>query len=60
VSVPRHLDLSFGPASRNRLDEATTPGIEGALAALESFYFAFNAADLDAFTRVWTADPWPS
>ena len=55
--MPRHLDLSFGPASHNRLDGAVEPGIEGALAALESFYFAFNNADLDAFAQVWSKDP---
>ncbi|WP_027940698.1 YybH family protein [Amycolatopsis taiwanensis] len=55
--MTRHLDLSFGPESRNRLDAAGEPGIDGALAALESFYFAFNNADLDAFGRVWTTHP---
>ncbi|ADJ44589.1 hypothetical protein AMES_2765 [Amycolatopsis mediterranei S699] len=55
--MPRHLDTSFGPGARNRLDEAGNPGREGALAALESFYYAFNQRDLDAFGRVWTSDP---
>jgi hypothetical protein len=55
--VPRHLDATFGPDARNRLDEAGRPGREGALAALESFYYAFNQRDLDAFRRVWTRDP---
>ena len=55
--MPRHLDASFGPDARNRLDEAEKPGRDGALAALESFYFAFNRRDLDAFRRVWTDDP---
>ncbi len=55
--MPRHLDAAFGPDARNRLDEATKPGREGALAALESFYYAFNQRDLAAFRRVWTNDP---
>ena len=29
--------------------------MDGALAALESFYFAFNNADLDVFGQVWVA-----
>jgi limonene-1,2-epoxide hydrolase len=55
--VPRHLDATFGPDARNRLDETGKAGREGALAALESFYYAFNQRDLEAFRRVWTSDP---
>ncbi|MFE0022473.1 YybH family protein [Amycolatopsis sp. NPDC059021] len=55
--MPQHLALSFGPDARERLSEATRPGREGALAALESFYFAFNHRDLDVFRRVWTTHP---
>ncbi|MEU0469674.1 nuclear transport factor 2 family protein [Amycolatopsis sp. NPDC006131] len=54
--MTRHLAATFGPDSRNRLDAATAPGIEGALAALETFYFAFNQRDSDVFARVWTQD----
>jgi hypothetical protein len=50
------IDQTFGRSARNRLDEAARPGLDGALAALESFYFAFNNADLDAFRQVWVAD----
>ena len=49
-----HLTLTFGPASRNLLDEATDPGREGALAALESFYYALNNRDADTLARVWS------
>ena len=49
-----HRDLSFGPASRNLLAEATDPGQEGALAALESFYYSLNNRDIDALARVWS------
>jgi limonene-1,2-epoxide hydrolase len=55
--MTRQLDVSFGPASRNRLDDAESLGIDGALAALEAFYFAFNNRDLDVFAQVWTKDP---
>jgi ketosteroid isomerase-like protein len=55
--MTRKLDVSFGTASRNRLDEAESPGAGGALAALETFYFAFNNRDLDVFARVWAEDP---
>lgn len=55
--MTQHLDLSFGTTARNRLDEAHRPGMDGALAALESFYYAFNHRDRDAFARVWTDDP---
>jgi ketosteroid isomerase-like protein len=50
------IDQTFGRSARNRLDEAARPGLDGALAALESFYFAFNNADLEAFRQVWVAD----
>lgn len=53
----RQLDLSFGTESRNRLEEAHQPGVEGALAALESFYYSFNHRDLDVLARVWSDDP---
>lgn len=54
--MTRRLPATFGPDSRNRLEAATAPGIEGALAALETFYFAFNQRDPDVFARVWTQD----
>ncbi|MFD4198322.1 YybH family protein [Amycolatopsis thermoflava] len=54
--MTRRLAATFGPDSRNRLDVAIAPGIEGALAALETFYFAFNQRDSDVFARVWTQD----
>jgi len=55
--MTRHLDVTFGLDARDRLTDAARPGREGALAALESFYFAFNQRDLDVFRRIWTADP---
>jgi uncharacterized protein (TIGR02246 family) len=49
-----HLTLSFGPSSRNLLAHTTQPGREGALAALESFYYALNNRDAKALARVWS------
>lgn len=55
--MTRQLDISFGPDSHDRLDEAASPGVDGALAALETFYFAFNNRNLDVFAGLWTKDP---
>lgn len=52
----RRLQESYGRAARNRLDEAIEPGLPGALAALESFYHAFNNADLAVLETVWAPD----
>jgi hypothetical protein len=40
------VDYGFGPGARSRADEARLPGREGALAALETFYYALTA-------RIW-------
>ncbi len=50
------IDQIFGRASRNRIEHATATGREGALATLETFYFAFNNADLDVFRQIWISD----
>jgi hypothetical protein len=42
--------------SRNRLDESRDRSIEGARAALETFYCAFNRADLTLLRDVWLDD----
>ncbi|MGV4928179.1 nuclear transport factor 2 family protein (plasmid) [Streptomyces sp. BHT-5-2] len=52
-----YTDISYGPESRNRLHEAGDPSAEGALAALESFYYALNNRDIEALRADWTADP---
>ncbi|HDH03498.1 MAG TPA: DUF4440 domain-containing protein [Actinobacteria bacterium] len=49
------MDQTFGREARNCLNRATEPGMDGAMAALESFYFAFNNGDLDVFGQVWVA-----
>ncbi|QUQ64519.1 YybH family protein [Kutzneria sp. CA-103260] len=50
------VDYQFGPAARRRLDESAQPGRDGAIAALESFYYALNRRDLEALTAVWSQD----
>jgi ketosteroid isomerase-like protein/phenylpyruvate tautomerase PptA (4-oxalocrotonate tautomerase family) len=50
-------DISFGPAARNRLAQATDPSPAGALAALETFYYALNNQDLDALSATWASSP---
>lgn len=47
------LTRTYGRDATNRRGEACTPTLEGARAALESFYFAFNQRSLDAFDAVW-------
>ncbi len=42
---------------RNALADTAAPGIEGARAALETFYYAFNTRSLDLYLRVWADDP---
>jgi ketosteroid isomerase-like protein len=47
----------YGPGSTNRLAEAAQPGAEGARAALETFYFAFNNRDSEALRQDWADHP---
>lgn len=48
------VDHQFGPTSRNLIADAVQPGRAGALAALETFYFALNRRDLPTLTAVWS------
>ena len=50
------VDYGFGPEARNRLAEVATPGREGALAALETFYYALNNRNLDTLAAGWADD----
>jgi ketosteroid isomerase-like protein len=50
------VDYQFGPGARNRLAEAEQAGRDGAVAALETFYYALNQQDLAVLTAVWTND----
>ena len=42
---------------RNLLAESAAPGVEGARAALETFYYAFNTRSVDLYQRIWADDP---
>jgi len=55
--VIEKADIAYGPAARNRLEQAADPSPEGALAALESFYYALNNADIEALRADWAASP---
>jgi ketosteroid isomerase-like protein len=55
--VITRVDAEYGPRARNRLAEAANPDPDGAPAALETFYYAFNHRDADALKRVWVRDP---
>jgi ketosteroid isomerase-like protein len=47
----------YGKQSVDRLDEASQHSIEGARAALESFYYSFNKGSIEVFRKVWLDDP---
>lgn len=52
------LDASFGRDARNRLEAASDPTPQGAMAALETFYYAFNQRSPDVLAEIWLDDPW--
>lgn len=47
------INLTFGRESKNRINETTDKSISGAIACLETFYYAFNNRDLDTFKKIW-------
>ena len=51
------LENSYGPDSRNLIKEAENPDFEGAVAALETFYFAFNQKNISVFEQIWYPHP---
>jgi hypothetical protein len=42
---------------QNMLTDTAAPGIAGARAALETFYFAFNTRSADLYQQMWADDP---
>lgn len=50
-------DRRYGEAARNLTGAAADHSLEGARAALETFYHALNRRDLDVLGRVWGSDP---
>lgn len=51
------LDVVFGQDARNRLEAASDPSPQGAVAALETFYFAFNQRSPDVLSAIWLDAP---
>ncbi|MDY0329202.1 MAG: nuclear transport factor 2 family protein [Thiomonas sp.] len=47
------LSRTYGRSAVDRRVDAREPSLEGARAALECFYFAFNQRSLDALEAVW-------
>lgn len=50
------LDAQYGPRSHDLRAFTSEPDHNGARAALETFYYAFNHGDIDALEFVWLAD----
>lgn len=48
---------SYGRDAQDRLAATEAPDLEGARAALETFYFAFNAPSLSTLGAVWLDEP---
>lgn len=55
--VATALDGVIVRGEQNLLAESAAPGIEGARAALETFYYAFNTRSLDLLRQIWADDP---
>ncbi len=51
------LDGVIVRGERNMLADAAKPGIEGARAALETFYYAFNTRSPDLYRHIWADGP---
>jgi hypothetical protein len=51
------LDSVVVRGERNLLAETAAPGIEGARAALDTFYYAFNTRSVDLLRQIWEDDP---
>jgi ketosteroid isomerase-like protein len=50
------LDGVIVRGERNLLADTALPGIEGARAALETFYYAFNTRSQDLLLKIWADD----
>jgi SnoaL-like domain len=51
------LDGAIVRGERNLLSDTATGNMEGARAALETFYYAFNTRSLDLLRKIWADDP---
>ena len=57
MPISSTLSRTYGRGAMDRRCEARAPTAEGARAALESFYFAFNRRSIEALNDVWAPDP---
>ncbi len=48
-----HTQQNYGRSAHNCIAQAAEPGIAGARALVESFYYAFNQRDMEVFADVW-------
>ena len=56
-AVATALDGVVVRGERNLLDESAAPGLPGARAALETFYYAFNTRSPELYRQMWADDP---
>jgi|SRR5579884_2679936 len=56
-AVATALDGVTVRGERNLLAESALPGLAGARAALETFYYAFNTRSPELYRRIWADDP---
>jgi hypothetical protein len=56
-AVATALDGVIVRGEQNLLADTAAPGIEGARAALETFYYAFNTRSIDLYLQIWADDP---
>jgi ketosteroid isomerase-like protein len=54
--VTDRFDYDFGPQSSSAIERSADPGRAGAVAAVETFYFALNHRDLRTLAAVWADD----
>jgi len=54
--VITHASQNYGRNSKNQISRAREPGIDGARALVETFYYAFNRRDMNVFAQVWADD----
>jgi hypothetical protein len=47
------LNRTFGRDSQNKVDKAKNKNFDGAIACLETFYYAFNNKDIEVFKKIW-------
>lgn len=51
------LEETVFRGERNQLTDTLQPGLEGAQAALETFYYALNQRLSEPFRQIWLTDP---